>query len=95
MPVAASALSPYGCKQFLHHEDLWQRRRLPTPYTCKSNYSGAFPKLGFRFLVTSLLFAIKHTHGHIINKNNITEKIETNHTIIFYVLLRDHRFENH
>ena len=53
------------------------------------------PKLGFRFLVTSLLFAIKHTHRQIINKNNITPKMETNNTIIFYALLRDHRFENH
>jgi hypothetical protein len=61
----------------------------------QTTYSGASPKLGFRFLVTSLVFATKHTHRQIINKNNITPKMETNHTIIFYALLRDHRFENY
>jgi hypothetical protein len=30
-----------------------------------------------------------------MNKNNITPKMETNHTIIFYVTLREFRFENH
>jgi hypothetical protein len=30
-----------------------------------------------------------------MNKNNITPKMETNHTIIFYASLQDRRFKNH
>jgi hypothetical protein len=44
-------------------------------------------KLGFRFLVTSLLIAAKHTYRQTRNKNKITLKMETNHTIIFYASL--------
>jgi hypothetical protein len=47
-----------------------------------------------RFFVTLLLCATMHTNGHVIGKNNIIPKMETNHIIIFYVSLRDHRFEN-
>jgi hypothetical protein len=42
--------------------------------------------LGFRFLVTSLLCAAIHIDRHVIGKNNITRKMKTNHTIIFYEL---------
>jgi hypothetical protein len=52
-------------------------------------------KLSFRFLITSLLFVVIQTDRHVIDKNNITPKMETNHTIIFYASLLDHRFENH
>jgi hypothetical protein len=55
-----------------------------------------FPKkLGFTFLVTSLLFVAKHTYRQIIIENIIIPKMETNHIRIFYASLRDRRFENH
>jgi hypothetical protein len=53
-------------------------------------------KLWFRFLiVTSLLFVAKHIDTQRIDKNNITPKMETNHTIIFYASIQIRRFENH
>jgi hypothetical protein len=54
-----------------------------------------FPKVGLRFLITSLLLVTKHTNRQMIIKNNITPKMETNHIIIFYSLLRDRMFKNH
>jgi hypothetical protein len=44
-------------------------------------------KLGFKFLVTLLLFVAIHIDRQIIGKNNITPKMEIKHIIIFYVLL--------
>jgi hypothetical protein len=51
--------------------------------------------LGFRFLMTSLLLVAIQTNKQIMDTNNITPKMETNHIIIFYVSLRGCRFENH
>jgi hypothetical protein len=56
-----------------------------------------FTKLGFRFLVTSLLLVAIlpiHTNKKIMDTNNITPKME-NRTIIFCASLRDRRFENY
>jgi hypothetical protein len=45
---------------------------------------GASQKLGFRFLIITLLLIVaKDTYMQIIIKDNITSKMETNHTIIF------------
>jgi hypothetical protein len=45
---------------------------------------GASQKLGFGFLVVTLLLIVtKHTYRQIIIKDNNTSKMETNHTIIF------------
>jgi hypothetical protein len=52
-------------------------------------------KLSFKFLVTSLIFALEHTYRQSISKNNITPMMETTHKIKFYESLRDRRFENH
>jgi hypothetical protein len=48
-----------------------------------------------RFLVTSLLCVAIHTDRQGIDKSNMTTKIETKDTLVFYTLLRDRRFENH
>jgi hypothetical protein len=54
-------------------------------YTCDNLVAQMLPqKLGFIFLVISLLYAAIHIDKHVIGKNNITPKMETNHTIIFY-----------
>jgi hypothetical protein len=47
----------------------------------------ASQKLGFEFLVTLLLFATIYKDRQKIGKNNITSKMKTNHTIIFYASL--------
>jgi hypothetical protein len=64
-------------------------------FICKSNCASASPKLGFKFLVTSLLLVTIHTNKQIMDTNSITPKIKTNHTIISYASLRDRRFKNH
>jgi hypothetical protein len=62
------------------------------PFTCDSRY---FSNLVFRFLVTSPLIVVRHIDRQRVGKNNITPKMETNHTIIFYTSLQNCRFENH
>jgi hypothetical protein len=52
-------------------------------------------KLGFRFVVATLLCSAIHIDRHVICKNNITQNMETNYVGIFYTLLRTYRFENH
>jgi hypothetical protein len=54
-----------------------------------------FYNLVFKFhIVTSLLCITIDTYMHVIGKNSITPYMKTNHTIIFYTLLRCRRFEN-
>jgi hypothetical protein len=48
---------------------------------------GTSPSFSFKFHVTSFLCTAMHTYIHVIGKNNITPKMETNHTIIFYMSL--------
>jgi hypothetical protein len=54
-----------------------------------------FSKLGFRFLITSLLLVEIHTNKQIMNTNNITSNIKTNCVIIFYAPKQNRRFVNH
>jgi hypothetical protein len=54
-----------------------------------------FPNLGFRFLATSVLFVAIHIDIQGIYKYNITPNTKTSHTLLFYAMLRDRRFENH
>jgi hypothetical protein len=61
-------------------------------FGCNSRY---FSKLGFRFLVTSLLFVAIYTDRQGIGKNNITPNMKTNSVIIFYASLQNRRFKNH
>jgi hypothetical protein len=56
---------------------------------------GVSPSLSFKFFVTSLLITTIHIDRQRVGKNNITPKMEINHTIIFYVSLRDRRIKNH
>jgi hypothetical protein len=46
-----------------------------------------FSNLVFMFYETSLLIVAIHIDEQRIGKNNITSKMETNHTIIFYTTL--------
>lgn len=50
--------------------------------------------MDFRFLITSLLFIAIHTYRHVIDKDNITPKLETNDRIIVYSSRRNPRFKN-
>jgi hypothetical protein len=61
-------------------------------FWCNSMY---FSKLGFRFLITSLLLVEIHTNKQIMNTNNITSNIKTNCVIIFYAPKQNRRFVNH
>jgi hypothetical protein len=64
--------------------------------TClRLEISRYFTKLVFRFLVTSLLLVAIHTNRQGVHKNNIIPNMRTNNLRIFYVMLREHRFENH
>jgi hypothetical protein len=49
--------------------------------------------LVFRFLVTSLLVATIHTYRQVMDKNNITPKMEINYVGILYVFV-GHLFSN-
>jgi hypothetical protein len=48
-----------------------------------------------KFLVASLLLVTIHTNKKIMDTNNITRNMKTNHTIISYVSLQDRKFKNH
>jgi hypothetical protein len=61
-------------------------------FSANSRY---FSNLVFRFHKTSLLIVAIHIDEQRIGKNNITPKMETNYTIIFYATLRDRRFESY
>jgi hypothetical protein len=51
--------------------------------------------LGFRFLVTSLLFVAIHANKQIMDTITLHQTMETNFEIIIYTSLRDRGFENH
>jgi hypothetical protein len=66
------------------------------PYTCNNLVVPMLPqKLGFRFLVASLLCIAIHTNMQIMDMVTLHQSIRTNYVRIFYVSLRDSRFENH
>jgi hypothetical protein len=54
-----------------------------------------FSKLIFKFLATSLLLVAIHTNRQGVHKQNSTPNMRTNNVRIFYVMLRERRFENH
>jgi hypothetical protein len=54
-----------------------------------------FSNLVFRFLVTSLLLVAIHTNKQIMNMITLHQNMRKNCVRIFYVSLRDRRFENY